>query len=314
MIGKLRMYNYVKISDPDEPVTTDLVTTDPVTTDPVTTDVDTVTTDHVTTDTVTTDPMTTDTVTTDHVTTDTDPVTTKPRTGTTTSELPKTRNTSTLGAGISDSTSISGAGSESNLNGGGGMVGGAVGGVVAAILVVGVAIALVVFVMRRSKRNNPALSSATNDGNAWYVITLTMNVNFKPCIIGISKSVHSLNSPQQDNNTVGSVESEGTNFPTVTNESYSTSRLPLPSRGVYQQQDMQFSQNQAYVTSANVSMKPNESYGTTTPSMDSDLLYAHATVEGEHNTTHTSQHDTTMTSHTSQQSKEEDYDYIIQIL
>ena len=134
-------------------------------------------------------------------------------------------------------------------------------------------------------------------------------------ITGISKSVHSLNSPHQENNTAGCVESEGvrmTDFPTVTNECYSTSRLPLPSRGVYQQQDMQLTQNQAYVTSANVSMKPNESYGTTTPSMDSDLLYA--TVEGEHNTTHTSQHDTTMTSHTSQRSKEEDYDYVIQIL
>ena len=45
------------------------------------------------------------------------------------------------------------------------MVGGAVSGVVAAILVIGVVIALVVFVMRRSKRNNPAMSSATNDGN-----------------------------------------------------------------------------------------------------------------------------------------------------
>ena len=143
---------------------------------------------------------------------------------------------------------------------------------------------------------------------------ITMNVNFKPCITGISKSVHSLNSPQQDNNTVGCVESEGvrmTDFQTVINKSYSTSRLPLPSR-VYQQQSMQLSQNQAYVTSASVSMKPNECYGTTTAPMDSDLLYA--TVEGEHNTSHTSQHDTTTTSHTSQQSKEEDNDYVIQIL
>ena len=49
------MYNYVKISDPDEPVTTDLVTTDPVITDPVTTD--SVTTDPVTTDPVTTKPI-----------------------------------------------------------------------------------------------------------------------------------------------------------------------------------------------------------------------------------------------------------------
>ena len=136
--------------------------------------------------------------------------------------------------------------------------------------------------------------------------------NFKPCITGISKSVHSLNSPQQDNNTVGCVESEGvrmTDFQTVINESYSTSLLPLPSR-VYQQQSTQLSQNQAYVTSASVSMKPNESYGTTTSLMDSDMLYA--TVEGEPNTSHTSQHDTTMTSHTSQ--KEEGNDYVIQIL
>ena len=113
-----------------------------------------------------------------------------------------------------------------------------------------------------------------------------MNVNFKPSQVLASLS---LNSPQQDNNTVGCVESKGvrmTDFPTVTNECYSTSRLPLPSH-VYQQQDMQLSQNQAYVTSANVSMKPNESYATTITSMDSDLLYA--TV----NTSHTSQHDTT---------------------
>ena len=145
------------------------------------------------------------------------------------------------------------------------------------------------------------------------MITLTMNVNFKPCITGISKSVHSLNSPQQDNNTVGCVESEGvrmTDFQTVINESYSSSHLPLPSR-VHQQQDMQLSQNQAYVTSASVSMKPNESYGTTTAPMDSDMLYA--TVKGEHNTSHTSQHDTTMTSHYTSQ-KEEDNDYVIQIL
>ena len=75
---------------------------------------------------------------------------------------------------------------------------------------------------------------------------------------------------------------------TVTNECYSTSHLPSPTRPrVYQQQDMQLTQNQAYATSANVSMKPNESYSITTTSVDSELL--HATVEEEHNTTHTSQ-------------------------
>ena len=83
----------------------------------------------------------------------------------------------------------------------------------------------------------------------------------------------------------------------VSNECYSTSHLILPSH-VCQEQDMQLTQNQAYVTSASVSVKPNESYGITTTPMDSDLLYA--TVEGEHNTTHTSQ-----------QPKEEEYDYVI---
>ena len=81
-------------------------------------------------------------------------------------------------------------------------------------------------------------------------------------------------------------------IPTVTNECYSTSRLPSPTHPrVHQQQDMQLTQNQVSVTSASVSMKTNESFGTTTPSMDSDHLYA--TVD------------------TSQQPKEEEYDYVI---
>ena len=80
----------------------------------------------------------------------------------------------------------------------------------------------------------------------------------------------------------------------VSNECYSTSHLTLPSHVRH----MQLTQNQAYVTSANVSVKPNESYGITTTSMDSDLLYS--TVEGEHNT-----------SHTFKQPKEEEYDYVI---
>ena len=85
---------------------------------------------------------------------------------------------------------------------------------------------------------------------------------------------------------------------TSRNECYSTSRLPSPTRPrVHQQQDMQLTQNQAYVTSANVSMKPNESYGTTTTSMDSDLLYA--TVEGEHNNS------------TQLPAVAEEYDYVI---
>ena len=48
---------------------------------------------------------------------------------------------------------------------------------------------------------------------------------------------------------------------------------------------MQLTQNKAYDTSGNIQMNPI--YGMTTTSMDSDQLYA--TVEGEHNTTHTSQ-------------------------
>ena len=52
---------------------------------------------------------------------------------------------------------------------------------------------------------------------------------------------------------------------------------------------VQFTQNQAYATSASVSMKTNESYDTTTPSMDSDHLYA--TVEGEHSVTSIDEYD-----------------------
>ena len=85
---------------------------------------------------------------------------------------------------------------------------------------------------------------------------------------------------------------------TSTNECYSTSHLPSSTRPrVHQQQDMQLTQNQAYVTSASVSMKPNESYGTTTTSMDSDLLYA--TVEGEHSNS------------TQLPAVAEEYDYVI---
>ena len=101
-------------------------------------------------------------------------------------------------------------------------------------------------------------------------------------------------------------------IPTSTNECYSTSRLPSHTRPrVHQQQDMQLTQNlttdaittvtnecystsrvpsltharvhqqnQTYITSGNIPMKTNECYGTTTPSMGSDLLYA--TVEQEH--------------------------------
>ena len=55
-----------------------------------------------------------------------------------------------------------------------------------------------------------------------------------------------------------------------------TSHLPLPSR-VHKQQDMQLTQNQAYVTSRNIPVKANECYDTT---MDSNHLYA--AVEGDH--------------------------------
>ena len=62
-----------------------------------------------------------------------------------------------------------------------------------------------------------------------------------------------------------------------------------------QQQHVELTQNQAYVTSASVSMQTNESYGTTTTFMDSDLLYA--TVEGEHSIT--------------QEPNKDEYDYVI---
>ena len=62
-----------------------------------------------------------------------------------------------------------------------------------------------------------------------------------------------------------------TNVVTVTNECYSISPVPsLPSH-VHQQQDMQLTQNQAYVKSANtIPMKENECYVTTTSQMQEE--------------------------------------------
>ena len=58
-----------------------------------------------------------------------------------------------------------------------------------------------------------------------------------------------------------------TNVVTATNECYSISPVSLPSH-VHQQQDMQLTQNQAYVKSANtIPMKENECYVTTTSQM-----------------------------------------------
>ena len=166
------MYNYIKISDPDEPVTTDLVTTDPVITDPVITDP--VITDPVTTDSVTTDPVTTDFVTTDPVTTD--PVTTKPISEATASESPpKTSSTSILGAETSDSTSTSGAGSGGAVT----IAGGIVGGVVVTILLL-LVVALVAFMWRKRQKtgniNILTMSNATYDGNNIVIMSHVMSM------------------------------------------------------------------------------------------------------------------------------------------
>ena len=147
-ILKLCIYNYVKISDPDEPVTTDLVTTDPVTTDPVTTN-----------------PVTTDPVTTD-------PVTTKPISAS--ESPPKTSSTSIL-AETSDSTSTSGAGSGSAVT----IVGSVVGGVVVTILLL-LVIAFVVFMRRRRRKTRNidilAMSNATYDGNNIVIMSHVMSM------------------------------------------------------------------------------------------------------------------------------------------
>ena len=50
--------------------------------------------------------------------------------------------------------------------------------------------------------------------------------------------------------------------------------------GENQQQDMELIANEAYVTTPNIPVEANESYGTTTRSAGPDQLYA--TVEGEH--------------------------------
>ena len=99
-----------------------------------------------------------------------------------------------------------------------------------------------------------------------------------------------------------------------------STQLPTPSHPHQHKSmgDMDIEQNEAYIKSTGavdtsdyyviqptahahasdltrfVSVKTNECYGTTTTSMDSDLLYA--TVEEEHNTTHTSKHGITTTS------------------
>lgn len=59
-------------------------------------------------------------------------------------------------------------------------------------------------------------------------------------------------------------------------------------QGEQQQQDMELTQNQAYVTTTNIPVEANECYGITAPSVGpDDQLYA--TVDGEHNISHTTQ-------------------------
>ena len=60
----------------------------------------------------------------------------------------------------------------------------------------------------------------------------------------------------------------------------------FPTSSQEKQRDMDLTQNQAYVAT-NVPMEPNQCYAS---SADPDQLYA--TVEGEHNITHTSQQET----------------------
>lgn len=112
-------------------------------------------------------------------------------------------------------------------------------------------------------------------------------------ITGLNKTAHS---PPRQGNTgyvkiTGAGKIKATDVPTVTNEWYHTSHLPLPSRAHQQQQDMQLTQNKAYVTSM-IPVKRNECYGTTATPMDSDQIYANSTYNP-------------------QQLKKEDYDYII---
>lgn len=62
------------------------------------------------------------------------------------------------------------------------------------------------------------------------------------------------------------------------------------------QQELEFTQNEAYVTIGSIPLKSNECYGT---SMDNGQLNATSTVQMEHNNTHISQQLTF------------DYDYVI---
>ena len=58
-------------------------------------------------------------------------------------------------------------------------------------------------------------------------------------------------------------------------------RLYATVDGEHQRQDMELTQNQAYITSPNIPVQPNECYGTTTHPVGSDQLYA-TVVEGQH--------------------------------
>ena len=75
-----------------------------------------------------------------------------------------------------------------------------------------------------------------------------------------------------------------------------TSSHHLPN--VHQQQDMELTENQAYIATPNIPVEPNQCYVTTTLSVDPDQLYA--TVKGEHDITRTSQ-----------QTTAEEYEYVI---
>ena len=77
-----------------------------------------------------------------------------------------------------------------------------------------------------------------------------------------------------------------------------STHLPTPSH-VHQQQDMELTQNQAYIcTATSIPVETNQCYGTTTPSVGPDQLYA--TVEEGNSSTHGKQQQMT-----------EEYDYAI---
>ena len=79
---------------------------------------------------------------------------------------------------------------------------------------------------------------------------VSVNANNSPCKIETSELHHDQQHDMQLSQNQAYVVTP--DIPTETNESYSTSRLPSPTRPCVHQQQEKFTQNQAFVTYTNI--------------------------------------------------------------